>query len=1155
MLSRTIVCSLLLPILGAVLDAQNYQGSLRGTVIDASGAAVTTVKITLTDQATNVARSTITNAEGEYVFSSVDPATYSVTAESPSFKKFIHRDVLVATQASVTSDIRLELGTVSQSVEVSEEAPQLESSNASNGQVIDSQKMSDLPNLGRNPFLLAKLSTNVVPVGDPRFNRFQDQSGSSQISIAGGPIRGNNYTIDGVPITDSTNRAVIIPSIEGTQEMKLQENTYDATMGRTGGGVFNTFLKSGSNAVHGSLLGYTRQTDWLANTFFRNAAGQPISDQPQYNWGGSIGGPLWIPKVYNGRNKTFFYLVTESYRQKSPLSDQYTLPTAAEKAGDFSGSKKVIYDPSTSRACMAGDVCPAGVTTVRSPFAGNIIPAIRLNPVGQALLNLMPLPQTGVVDAINFTGSDTLTDRADEYMAKLDHEIFPWWKMNASYLHYKSREPGGNTLGTTLAASSASPYLLYRKVDATQANSIMTLNPTTVVNLRFGFNRFPNVTNPVSFGLSPAILGMPANYVSSLQSLYLPEFDFSSNPTNFSNVSPSNTVFYSRNWLGSVSKFAGRHSFTFGVDYRSIHTDFLNLSATAGLFAFNGVFTQQYPTRTNGTGSDFADALLGYPSSGNVNTTTKLFTQVNYIAGYIQDDFRVSNKLTLNLGLRYEFETGVKEKNNHYVVGFDPTAINPLASGVTGITPKGAVQYSGVNGNDSYCCTPARDKFGPRVGVAYALNDKTIIRGGFGMFYAPIRFADDASLALGYTQTTTYVASNNGNSTPANSLSNPFPGGVLQPVGNSLGALTGVGSAFNYLDQNRTSGLVFQYSIDIQRQLPKNMMFEIGYIGSSSRHLQSSSTATGSYVINQVPDSYLSLGAQLAQPVANPYYQHGGTGVVGSATVAAAQRLKPFSEYGNIGILTNPAHARYDSMIVKAQKRMSSGLTFLAAFTWSKNMDNEFASGNFFSGSSNAPQNAYNLEAEYSLALSDTPTRWTNTLSYELPFGKNKRFLGSANKVIDLAVGGWQINFTNIYQTGFPLAIYENSNQNATLGTLVQRPNATGLSPNMSGSVESRLRNYINTAAFSSAPAFSYGNLSRTISYRGPGMKNWDSSIFKNFAVTERFNAEFRAEALNTFNSPQFANPNTRFENSAFGTISNQVNFSRLIQLGVRFAF
>jgi hypothetical protein len=487
-------------ITAAVLCAKSYQGEIRGTVTDQAGAAVPDVRVTLVNAGTNVMRSTITNGVGLYVFTAVDPSTYIVSAESPRFKKYERKNMVLATQQTITADVQLELGTVTQSVTVTEEVPLVENSNASNGQVLDTQKMTDLPNLGRNPFLLAKLSTNVVPVGDPRFNRFQDQSGSSQISIAGGPVRGNNYLIDGVPITDSNNRAVIIPSIEGTQEMKLQENTYDATMGRTGGGVFNTFLKSGTNSYHGSLLGYTRQTDWVAMPFFYNATGKAKPDTPQYNWGGSFGGPIWIPKVYNGKNKTFFFLTEESYRQKSPLSDQYALPTALERTGDFSQSKLTIFDPSSARACVAADNCPSGISTVRNPLAGNIISKASLNPIGMAVMNYLPLPTSSVVDGNNFTGSDTLTDRADEYMAKVDHELFSWLKLNASYLHYKSREPGGNTLGTLMAASSAGPYLLYRKVDATQVNAVMTPNATTVLSVRFGFNRFPNLTTPINLG-------------------------------------------------------------------------------------------------------------------------------------------------------------------------------------------------------------------------------------------------------------------------------------------------------------------------------------------------------------------------------------------------------------------------------------------------------------------------------------------------------------------------------------------------------------------------------------------------------------------------------------------------------------------------------
>jgi hypothetical protein len=652
-------------------------------------------------------------------------------------------------------------------------------------------------------------------------------------------------------------------------------------------------------------------------------------------------------------------------------------------------------------------------------------------------------------------------------------------------------------------------------------------------------------------------LGFPASFANSLQAAYFPEFELqTSNPGNlFSSVSPSQSVFYSRNFLTSVSKFLGKHSLTAGFDYRAIHTDFTNLSLTGGDFQFNGVFTQQYPTKANGTGWDFADLLFGYPSGGSVNTTTKLSTKVDYYAGYLQDDFRVSSKLTLNYGLRYEYETGLKEANNALVVGFNRTVASPLAAKVTGISPVGAVMYAGVSGNPTSCCSPSTTKFGPRVGAAYSLNNKTTIRGGWGMFYAPTYFTGDAGIALGYTQGTSYVASNNGNATPANSLSNPFPNGVLQPVGNLLGALAGVGSSFNFLDQNRGSGVVYQYSIDVQRQLPGNIALEVGYIGSLSRHLQSSSTSAGAFNINQVPDSALGLGSALSAAVANPYYGNGGTGIIGGKTVTYAQLLKPYSQFGTVGIYTNPSHARYDSMILKAQKRLSAGTTFLSAFTWSKNRDNEFGSGNFFSGSSGAPQSVYNLEAEYSLAVADTPLRWTNTLTYYLPFGKGKTFLKDANKALDLAVGGWQVNFTNIYQTGFPLAIYQSTNNNSVIGTAVQRPNASGVSPVVSGSVEERLNGYINKSAFTTAPAYTFGNLARTIGYRGPGMKNWDISLFKDFSVTEKFKAQFRAEALNAFNSPQFSNPNTKFGSSAFGVISNQANFSRLIQMGVRFYF
>jgi hypothetical protein len=1125
---------LLLFLLAAALWGQSYQGGLRGIVSDASGGAVANAKITLTDEAAGVSRATISNSSGEFVFTSVEPATYLVTVEAPGFKKFDRKGVVVATQQFLTLDVRLEVGQITETVQVLEEVPLLESSNASNGQVLDRQKMVDLPNLGRNPFLLSKLAANVVPVGDPRFNRFQDQSGSSQISIAGGPVRGNNYLIDGVPITDSVNRAVIIPSIEAVQEMKLQANTYDAEMGRTGGGVFNAYLRSGTNDWHGSALGYTRQTDWLANDFFNNRSGTPRPDTPFYNYGASFGGPVRIPRLYNGRNRTFFWVVAEGYRQKSNLSAEQAVPTALERTGDFSQSSVTIYDPLSGRD--------------RQPFPGNRIPASRLDPVGLKAASYFPLPQRAArsYGSTNRTGQDTLTDRSDEYTSKVDHEFTSWWRANASYLHYKSREPSGNLFGNLVGSQS---NLLFRKVDATQVNNILTPSPTTVVSIRYGFNRFPNDTREVSAGFNPALLGFPPYYVNNIQTLAFPDFQFQ-NMTELGGSSTSAGVYYSKNFLASVARFMGRHSLKAGFDYRGLNVDFIDLGTAAGQFQFDDTFTRKDPTRPGaGTGADVASLLLGYPSGGLVQTSTKFFTFVRYYAGYIHDDFRLASKLTLNLGLRYEYASGIAERNNNYVVGFDRTAASPL-----GPPAKGALLFAGVGGNPTACCNPQKAAFAPRIGAAYSWNSKTVIRGGYGLFYAPTRFSFDSGLAPGYTQITPYVASNDGGYTPAASLSDPFPNGILKPAGNALGARTGIGSSINFLDQARKTGVVHQFSLDVQRELPGHIVVEAGYVGSRSNHLQPSSTGSGLININQVPPQFLSLGDSLRDAVPNPFYGNGGAGIVGNPTVSRAQLLKPYPQYSSVNAATDVSSARYDAMVLKAQKRLTRGLTFLATYTWSKNLDKSFGSSNNLNSSGSAPQDFYNLAAEYSLAIVNTPSRFTSNLSYELPFGKGKAFLHHPGP-LQYLVGGWQLNFLTIYQSGFPLAILQSTNFNSVVGAGLQRPNATGVSPETSGKLEDRIDSYINKAAFSPAILGAFGNVSRTIPYRGPGQANWDVSVFKDFAIAERLHAQFRAEALNALNTPLFRSPNGSFGSSRFGKITTQANFPRYIQLGFRVYF
>ena len=429
---------------------------------------------------------------------------------------------------------------MSQVVEVTATSPLIDDSTASNGLVIDSQKLENLPNAGRNPFFFSKLDNNVTQVGDPRFVRFQDQSGSSQISLAGGPISGNNYEIDNIPVTDFSNRAVIIPSIEAVNEVKVQQNSYDAEMGRTGGGVFNTTLKSGSNTLHGVLQGETRQTNWGANLFFNNHSTPqiPRGAAEFYSYVGAIGGPIWIPHVYDGRNKTFFWITEEGYRQRSPLtaSNSFVVPTALERAGDFSQTLTVnpttkalvplnIYDPATAFAGGSRQqfsVANGNAGLHNGVPTDNVIPKARLNQVGVALANAYPVGAQGLAYGTNnFTGGDTLGDRADEFVGKIDHQVLRRWQANVSYMHYGSKEPGGNAL-QSLAGSSSS-YLLYRKVDAFAVNNTITVSPTMIVTAGFGFNRFPNNTLDISNGFDQTTLGFPTSYVGALQKKAFPQ--------------------------------------------------------------------------------------------------------------------------------------------------------------------------------------------------------------------------------------------------------------------------------------------------------------------------------------------------------------------------------------------------------------------------------------------------------------------------------------------------------------------------------------------------------------------------------------------------------------------------------------------------------
>lgn len=1118
--------------------AQSFQGSLRGRVTDPNGAAVPGVKVSAIDEGTALSRATITSGEGEFTFSSLTPATYSLTAEAPGFKRLERRGVVVSTQSAITVDLRLELGQVTEQINVTEESPLIETANASTGQVIDRQKLIDLPNLGRNPFMMSKLSETVVQVGNPKFNRMQDQSGSSQISIAGGPVRGNNYTLDGISITDSTNRAVIIPSVEAVQEMKVQANTYDAEMGRTGGGTFNTFLRSGTNQMHGSAFGYMRETAWVANNFFSNRAGTPKIDQPFRNYGGSIGGPIVIPKIYDGRNRTFFWITGEAYRQTESAGTRLAVPTALERNGDFSqsltrtGSQHIMYDPLTTRS-----------DGTRNPFPGNVLPADRISTAGKALASYFPLPSTtgAFYGDVNYDATVAAYNRADQTTWKADHELFRWWKASFSYLHYGSREPG-NAWFPNIA--SPNQGVLYRKVDATQVNSTLTPSPTMVIAVRYGFNRFPNFSAPVSSGFDVTKLGLPG--ITAPTNPAFPAITMSTEMASFGGGTTSSSVLHSKSFNTTASKFMGKHSLKFGFDWRALNNDGTPGTGPSS-FSFSDVFTRQRAgTTVQGTGGSLATMLLGYPTAGSVTLSTKFYNYVKYYAGFVQDDWRITPKLTLNMGLRYEYETGPADRKDNFIVGFNPDKASPLQQTVADPKIFGVPLYAGVGGNGTYAGNPNRNKVSPRVGFAYAWDAKTAIRGGYGIFWVPMPFSFQST--LGYSQSTPIIASIDNNFTPSSSLTNPYPTGLLVPIGNADGERAGIGQGLTLPDRDARSGYVQQYSFDIQRQLSGGLVVSGGYVGSKSLQL-----AQDGRNVNQLASQYLALGSALNQSVANPMYQKGGVLAVGNPTISRSQLLRPFPQFTSISLSNSDTNrAQYHSLYAKVQRRFAQGMTVLSTYTWSQNMDQGYGvTGNSFAATAGGPQNAYAPEAEWGLSSSHTPHRLSLAATYELPFGKGKKWL-SSNRLADLAVGGWSINAIGVMQSGYPMSITQ-PNDNSVIGANHMRPNATGLSPSVDKPLAGRLDGWFNPAAFSQAPQFSFGNLGRTISLRGPGQVNWDVSVFKTFSVTERFKAQFRAEALNFTNTPMFYAPNTTYTNPQFGKVTSQANFSRMVQLGVRF--
>jgi len=1189
-LFRSVVVALAVLVVASSAAAQTFTGGLRGAVKDANG-VIPGVTVQLVNEGTGVAREAVSNEQGLYNFAAVPPAVYTVRATLTGFKTYEQKGVRVSAQQFVTVDVTLEVGALEETITVTGEAPLIDTSTASTGGVINTEQLNTLPSGGRSAFLFAVTIPTVVASGDAQFNRQQDQTNASLLSLGGGVRRGNNYLVDGVPVTDLRNRSSANPSIEALEDVAVQVHTYDAETGRTGGGIFNTATKSGGNRFAGSGFYQARPRWGTANNFFSNLANVPLPQTYFHLGGGGFGGPII-------KNRTFFWGAVEGYGSNTTRNGALRFPTARERAGDFSqstdaaGNPVVIFDPLTGNADGTG----------RTPFPGNVIPANRLNPVGLALAKSYPNPLREVSNgAPNFESTAEIEDRAMMYTGKVDHKVTDKLSLTGFYLYNATDEPCANYFspGLTGAFRQVDPneYLLVRRVNMGAFNGTWLPSSNTVVTLRYGFTKFiddDTVADEARF--DPASLGFSSTFLGQQQQKKFPIV----NVTDYSSLGPIDPTprnWYSQSANATVSRLAGKHTLKFGADYRLIGIETQSFSGGAGVFQFDRFFTSSNPL-ANGTatsGNALAAMLMGYtsgqPDSSRLQVSTPFNAFVHYFGGYAQDDWRLSPKTTVNFGVRLERETGLMEENNAFTVGFDPS-INPNTAGngvtlgnitnpITGQPIRGGLIYAGVNGNNTFQGDPLALKVSPRLGFVHSFNPKTVLRAGYGIYWAPWNYQSVSSTnygQIGYTQNTFLTSQNQ--FVPTANLANPFPGGILSPVGNQLGAIAGVGGQIDVIDQNKRAPWVQQYSLDINRELPGNMAIGFEYSGATGVDLGLGGSNDGVRNINQVPVSALSRGADLTSTVPNPFFGLQPVTIngvrfpqgknTGSPTIQLRELLRPYPQFGNILVRQSTlGKSQYHAAIVKFEKRMSNGWGGRINYTYSRLMDNQFGETNFFANTQGNMQDVNNLDAEYSIGLLDVPHKIVFSPIVELPFGEGKRW--ATSPVANAILGGWTLSSIISLESGFPTAYWANNpSQNFQLMRRANIINADAAETD--GSRYDRIAPptgggcvagndcgtglWLNAAAFAQPGTYENGTSDRTNGdIRTPHRNNWDFVATKNIKFVGNVRGQLRFEVLNLTNTVKVRGPVTVVGAPNFGQIRTQSGFMRLTQLMFRLSF
>jgi trimeric autotransporter adhesin len=1133
---------LLISVVARDVDAQSFQGGLRGTVKDAGG-VIPGVVVMLINEQTEVSRDTVSNGSGEYAFPAVDPGLYKLMAVIAGYRTFERTGVRINTQQFLALDIKLEIGTIEETITVVGESPFIDNTNASTGSIIDSKALESIPTAGRSVYLLANLEPTVQASGNAHWNRMQDQVGNSAVSMGGGAVRGNNYLVDGFPVTDLQNRASTNPSMEAVQEMKVQVHTYDAEMGRTGGGVINMTAKAGANDFHGSAYGVLRPESLVEQLLIAKLQGQPNITEYWRDNGGGFGGPIV-------RNKTFFWSAGETYVDNQPQQNSFLVPTMAERNGDFSGLRRngapvVIRDPLTGQ-----------------PFPGNVIPANRINPVGQKIVNYMPTPDSEVDSGSpNFSMTDLLPNKAYQYTTKLEHHfndsiaVTGFWLDQITHEANSNYNPVNRFVGTS--------YQLDREIKTFVVNNQYVLGDSSVLTVRGGWNRFDDNYNlPYAFD-ARTLWSNNTTFINQMSDTN--RFPSTTSTGYFSTgFTPRQAnQYYQYGLNGTLSKLTGTHSIKGGGDFRVLGADALTYGTSTGSYTFTGTYS----------GNPMADMLLGYPQSGNIPLNTRVNGFVNYYSAYGQDDWRVNDRLTFNYGVRVERETGLAEKNNQIAVNFDQAAVSPLNSQVNVYDPftgqrrqiLGGLVFAGVNGASTVQGHQPNYKVAPRGGVVFSINDKTVLRGGYGVFWSPWNYPAAGTTGWGQNGYSATTLLQQPQGVPTVSLSDPFPNGLVKPTGNTRGMVTGTGGDIFFVDSNKGAPRVQQFSADVQRELPGNVNLSIGYTGARGENLSwagSNSNSNNGFInINQLDPKYQQTIANPLGLIPNPFYGVADAGQFATRqTIELGQLLRPFPQFGNVYMMqATGAHSMYHAAIVQLRKRAVGLWGGQISYTFSRLNDNQFAESNYYSSNPGLQNNYtvvpgspyYNPDQEYGRSLLDSPHKLVVAPTLNVP-GDGAVF------------GGWSVTTVVTVQSGFPIGVTQNQTTTPFLfgGTL--RPNIVpGEDFLVSGNITDRIKSnvadnlYLNKNAFSATPAYQFGNAPRMLpGVLSPWRNNVDLSVSKRVNTGGGTFAQARVEVLNLFDIVQWAAPaSTAFGNASFGQIRNQANNMRMIQFTFRFAF